>query len=233
MLCVICCCCFRHVCRCFVCLLGCLTGCDSASGCCSQPGRALAVRRRGWERRPPLSSGSRRSRWQPVLSGGCSYGGAGWACAARRSREIRCPGGCDRSCPVIHFEWARCAFTRTLLAAWQPQVLSVFLFSSVICSNGAQRAAHSEPRCYRNTGAEILELEGVCVSVWERAIECVCVCGFFPRQRLQVVSHVSTVTARCMITKLRRVESFSPRRAQFRLCSNLRAVWDERPEKWK
>lgn len=141
-------------------------------------GRALAVRRRGWERRPPLSSGSRRSRWQPVLSGGCSYGGAGWACAARRSREIRCPGGCDRSCPVIHFEWARCAVTRTLLAAWQPQVLSVFLFSSVICSNGAQRAAHSEPRCYRNTGAEILELEGVCVSVRETESDWVCVWFF-------------------------------------------------------
>lgn len=178
MLCVICCCCFRHVCRCFVCLLGCLRGCDSASGCCSQPGRALAVRRRGWKQQP-LSSGSRRSSWQPVLSGGWSYGGAGWACAARSSREIRCPGGCDRSCPVIHFEWARCAVTWTLLAAWQPQVLSVFLFSSAICSNGAQRAAHSKPRCYRNTGAEILELEGVYVCVRER----LCVCVVFFRGR--------------------------------------------------
>lgn len=86
-------------------------------------------------------------------------------------------------------------------------------FYSVICSNGARRAAPNEPSCYRNTVAEILELEGVC--------ERVCV---FPPQRLQVVSYVSTVTARCMITKLRRVEIFSPSRAHFRLCSYLCAV---------
>lgn len=139
-----------------------------------------------------------RSQW----GGGAESGGRRWA-PARDARadspsyqEAVATAGLDERVPpgdrvksgvrAVAIALARW-FTLSGLAAlshelcWQRgsrRFSAFFLFSSVICSNGAQRAAHSEPRCYRNTGAEILELEGVCVSVRERAIECVCVVFF-------------------------------------------------------
>lgn len=81
--------------------------------------------------------------------------------------------------------WRRLAraVRRTLLAAWQPQVLDIFYCAvapTVICFNGAQKVAPNEPVCYHNTGGNISVNAWVCVRacVWES----VCV-RFFPRRR--------------------------------------------------
>lgn len=88
-----------------------------------------------------------------------------------------------------HAVWLRLARCQTNFAGSMAAASGSGYFYSavaptVICSNGAQKAAPNKPVCYRNIVAETLVLMGV----------------FFPRCRLQdtsshqVVSCVSTVT---------------------------------------